>query len=72
MQYLVLRDYSKRIRVHTCTQSPAHTSIIIDYTQLNSVTTNLRKITNRDWRRRKIEAQSVKHGRSSVLEKEMC
>ena len=57
---------------HTHAHAPAHTSIITDYTQLNSVTTNLRKITNRDWRRRKIEAQKGKHGRSIVLaEKEM-
>ena len=72
VQTLVRRDYPKRIHAHTCTRSPAHTSIITDYTQLNSVTTNLRKISNRDWRRRKIEAQKGKDGRSIVLaEKEM-
>ena len=64
-QNLVHRDYSK----HTYTHTGTHTQMNSDYTKLNLH--SLKRAANRDLRRTKTAEWSRKHGRSTVLGKEM-
>ena len=68
VQIIVWNDYCKWIHAHTYSQAPAHSSMLTIH---NLIYNQLKQITNRNLRQRKIAEQSRKYGRFIVLEKEM-